>query len=80
MVDERGVIYSPAFYNYLTAWTTVDALAYYTSEGNLHPLPRPWAYTRDHLYGSNFQNATYENTQGTGRIRNVHIISIIFIG
>lgn len=42
LVDEKGIINPKAFYNYLTAWVTNDALAYSASEANFHPEPRQW--------------------------------------
>lgn len=42
LVDSDGVINPKAFYNYLSAWVTNDALAYGASQANLHPHPREW--------------------------------------
>ncbi|CAG0921089.1 unnamed protein product [Notodromas monacha] len=42
LVDERGVIRSTGFYNYLSAWVSNDALAYSYSDGALSPSPRVW--------------------------------------
>jgi len=44
LVDENGIINPKAFYNYLTAWTSNDALAYSASQANFHPEPRPWLH------------------------------------
>ncbi|KAJ9594622.1 hypothetical protein L9F63_027395 [Diploptera punctata] len=35
------------FYNYLSAWTTNDALAYGASHANLRPEPRMWYHAAD---------------------------------
>ncbi|PSN39179.1 Protein patched [Blattella germanica] len=42
LVDADGIINPKAFYNYLSAWTTNDALAYGASQANLRPEPRRW--------------------------------------
>ncbi|XP_074605757.1 protein patched isoform X2 [Brevipalpus obovatus] len=44
LVDEKGIINPKAFYNYLTAWTTNDALGYSSSQANFHPEPRDWIH------------------------------------
>ncbi|CAG5128611.1 unnamed protein product, partial [Candidula unifasciata] len=44
LVDDRNNINPPAFYNYLTAWITNDAMAYSSSMANLHPLPKYWLH------------------------------------
>ncbi|XP_012231499.1 protein patched [Linepithema humile] len=48
LVDNEGVINPRAFYNYLSAWASNDALAYGASQANLRPEPRVWIYTNDH--------------------------------
>lgn len=48
LVDAEGIINSRAFYNYLSAWASNDALAYGASQANLRPEPRQWIYTNDH--------------------------------
>lgn len=48
LVDSDGIINSRAFYNYLSAWASNDALAYGASQANLRPEPRQWIYTNDH--------------------------------
>lgn len=48
LVDSEGIINSRAFYNYLSAWASNDALAYGASQANLRPEPRQWFYTNDH--------------------------------
>ena len=42
LVDGDGIINPKAFYNYLTAWVTNDALAYSASQTSLRPEPRQW--------------------------------------
>lgn len=42
LVDKEGIINPKAFYNYLSAWATSDALAYGASQGNLKPSPKRW--------------------------------------
>lgn len=42
LVDGEGVINPKAFYNYLSAWASNDALAYGASQANLRPEPKPW--------------------------------------
>ncbi|KAG1667437.1 Protein patched 1 [Nymphon striatum] len=42
LVNEEEEINPKAFYNYLTAWATNDALAYSASQANLIPEPRQW--------------------------------------
>ena len=42
LVDTHGIINPKAFYNYLSAWVSNDALAYYASQANLRPEPRDW--------------------------------------
>ncbi|XP_041359146.1 protein patched homolog 1-like isoform X2 [Gigantopelta aegis] len=44
LVDGDGNIYAPAFYNYLTAWTSNDVMAYTASVGNFHPIPKTWLH------------------------------------
>ncbi|RLU17567.1 hypothetical protein DMN91_009803 [Ooceraea biroi] len=48
LVDSEGIINPRAFYNYLSAWASNDALAYGASQANLRPEPRQWIYTNDH--------------------------------
>lgn len=42
LVDSEGIINPKAFYNYLTAWKSNDALAYGASQADLRPEPRHW--------------------------------------
>ncbi|KOB76937.1 putative hedgehog receptor, partial [Operophtera brumata] len=49
LVDKDGIIDSKAFYNYLSAWATNDALAYGASQGNLKPQPKRWMHLPDEL-------------------------------
>lgn len=48
LVDAEGIINPRAFYNYLSAWASNDALAYGASQANLRPKPKEWIYTNDH--------------------------------
>lgn len=48
LVDSNGIINPRAFYNYLSAWASNDALVYGASQANLRPEPRQWFYTNDH--------------------------------
>lgn len=41
-MDSEGIINPKAFYNYLTAWKSNDALAYGASQADLRPEPRHW--------------------------------------
>lgn len=47
LVDSEGIVNPRAFYNYLSAWASNDALAYGASQANLRPEPRQWFYTND---------------------------------
>ena len=42
LVSADGIINPEAFYNYLSAWYTNDAMAYSASMPNLHPVPKYW--------------------------------------
>lgn len=42
LVDADGLINAKAFYNYLSAWASNDALAYSASQASLRPEPRQW--------------------------------------
>jgi patched 1 protein len=44
LVDEVGIINPKAFYNYLTAWVSNDALAYSASQASFRPEPRQWIH------------------------------------
>jgi len=44
LVDAHGIINPKAFYNYLSAWSWNDALAYGFSQANLRPQPRQWLH------------------------------------
>ncbi|RWS27495.1 putative hedgehog receptor patched-like protein, partial [Leptotrombidium deliense] len=41
---ENGIINPKAFYNYLTAWVSNDALAYSASQANFRPEPKSWIH------------------------------------
>ncbi|KAF0297659.1 Protein patched [Amphibalanus amphitrite] len=41
---ENGIINPKAFYNYLTAWASNDALAYSASGAQLRPEPKQWLH------------------------------------
>lgn len=45
LVDKDGIINPKAFYNYLSAWASNDALAYGASQGNLKPQPKTWIHS-----------------------------------
>ncbi|KAJ1530653.1 hypothetical protein ONE63_005525 [Megalurothrips usitatus] len=47
LVDADGMINAKAFYNYLSAWASNDALAYGASHANLRPEPRQWFHAAD---------------------------------
>ncbi|XP_052129239.1 protein patched [Frankliniella occidentalis] len=47
LVDADGMINAKAFYNYLSAWASNDALAYGASQANLRPEPRQWFHAAD---------------------------------
>jgi len=44
LVSKEGIIYPPAFYNYLTAWISNDALAYSYSMGEIRPETQSWEH------------------------------------
>ncbi|KAI1290439.1 Protein patched [Halotydeus destructor] len=45
LVDEQsGIINAKAFYNYLTAWVSNDAIAYSASQANFRPVPKEWTH------------------------------------
>lgn len=44
LVDDKGIINTKAFYNYLSAWAWNDA-AYAASQSNLRPSPRMWIHS-----------------------------------
>ncbi|KAF2349112.1 Sterol-sensing domain, partial [Trinorchestia longiramus] len=46
LVDAEGVINPDAFYTYLSAWVTNDAMAYGASQADLRPEPRRWFHDR----------------------------------
>ena len=48
LVNADGIINPRAFYNYLSAWASNDALAYGACQANLRPEPRHWIYSNDH--------------------------------
>ena len=48
LVNSDGIINPRAFYNYLSAWASNDALAYGASQANLRPEPRQWIFSNDH--------------------------------
>jgi hypothetical protein len=43
-VDSHGIINPSAFYNYLSAWYTNDAMAYSYSQATLVPTPKEWLH------------------------------------
>jgi len=47
LVDGEGIINPKAFYNYLSAWASNDALAYGASQANLRPEPKPWFHVAE---------------------------------
>lgn len=50
LVDKDGIINPKAFYNYLSAWATNDALAYGASQGNLKPQPQRWIHSPEDVH------------------------------
>lgn len=44
LVDANGIINTKAFYNYLTAWVSNDAIAYSFSQASFHPSPKEWTH------------------------------------
>lgn len=44
LVNSEGIIYPPAFYNYLTVWISNDALAYSYSMGEIRPEAHSWPF------------------------------------
>lgn len=46
LVNSEGIINPDAFYNYLSAWVTNDAMAYSASQADLKPEPRRWHHDR----------------------------------
>ena len=50
LVDSHGIINPSAFYNYLSAWYSNDAMAYSYSQVNIVPTPKEWLHdARDTL-------------------------------
>jgi patched 1 protein len=49
LVDDEGIIFAPAFYCYVSAWTSNDALAYAASQADFRPLPREWYHDMTEL-------------------------------
>lgn len=45
LVDSDGIINSKAFYNYLSAWVSNDAMAYGASQASFHPKPKEWYHS-----------------------------------
>lgn len=44
LVDSHGIINANAFYNYLSAWFSNDAMAYSYSQASLVPTPKDWLH------------------------------------
>ena len=44
LVDSHGIINPSAFYNYLSAWYSNDAMAYSFSQVNIVPTPKEWLH------------------------------------
>ncbi|KAL8598952.1 hypothetical protein ACOMHN_006762 [Nucella lapillus] len=44
LVNHDGIINPAAFYNYLSAWYTNDAMAYSASMASMHPVPKEWQH------------------------------------
>ncbi len=44
LVDAHGIINPMAFYNYLSAWYSNDAMAYSFSQAAIRPRPREWVH------------------------------------
>ncbi|CAH1772357.1 unnamed protein product, partial [Owenia fusiformis] len=49
LVDSDGIINIDAFYIYLTAWTSNDAIAYDASMSDLTPVPREWLHLAEEV-------------------------------
>nr|CAD7573268.1 unnamed protein product [Timema californicum] len=63
LVDTEGIINPKAFYNYLSAWASNDALAYGASQANFRPEPKPWFHV-----ASDFElKAKYVHCAGNSR-------------
>ena len=45
LVDAHGVVNPSAFYNYLSAWYSNDAMAYSFSQAAIVPRPREWVHS-----------------------------------
>ena len=57
-MDKDGIINPDAFYNYLSAWTSIDALAYASTQADFHPLPREWYHdAHDQLLTGEFTDS-----------------------
>ena len=55
LVDNQGIINRAAFYNYLTAWVSNDAMAYTAAQANFHPVPKQWYHEpNDHEFRSKY--------------------------
>ena len=51
LVNSDGIIFPAAFYYYLSAWASNDALAYATSQAYFHPEPKEWHHAPDRIEG-----------------------------
>lgn len=61
-MDSEGIISPDAFYNYLTAWVSNDAMAYAASQANFHPEPKIWLHDAlDRDYKGTTQKEKQEN-------------------
>ncbi|XP_052102126.1 protein patched homolog 1-like [Mytilus californianus] len=50
LVNDDGVINTEAFYNYLTAWVSNDAMTYAASMADFHPIPSQWVHDSYDIY------------------------------
>lgn len=42
LVDERGIIFQDAFYQYLTVWYNYEFISVAATQGNFRPIPPAW--------------------------------------
>lgn len=50
LVNDDGIINTEAFYNYLTAWVSMDAMKYAASMADFHPVPSKYVHDVYDMY------------------------------
>lgn len=49
-MNDDGIINTEAFYNYLTAWVSIDAMKYAASMADFHPAPTAYIHDAYDMY------------------------------